>query len=204
MPKPPKRVGFLMRCRWWVAVLLPLAAFAAVQPYVDAALNQNDKQSAFTLLGAALLLFVLAEALLFRLVLLPRMGQAVGEKLYGGSYIPEEDRLVQAVEEVRRSKDREKLGAVRTLVQADRRRLRGWQELARLYQEEFGDMQAAAEVLTEGAAAVGDKEDRALLLYRAARLYEQMNRPERRLELLREAADRYGETVYGKKAAALL
>lgn len=203
MPPAPKKENFFLRHRWWWAVLLPLAAFAAVQPYVDAALTGENKQDAFTILGVALLLFVLAEGLLFRYILLPRMGEAVGEKIYGGTYIPEEDALVRAVENVRRTKDKADMAAVYALVQADRSRLRGWLELSRLYQEEFADRQAALEALEEGSRCVSGKEDRALLLYRAAHLCELLNRPTRRRELLETAARRYGKTVYGKKCRDL-
>ncbi len=202
-PAAPQRENFFLRHRWWWAVLLPLAAFAAVQPFVDEALTQGDKQTGFTILGVALLLFVLAEGLLFRCILLPRMGEVMGEKLYGGTYIPEEDALVRAAEEVRRTKDREKMPAVHAVVQADRRRLRGWLELSRLYQEEFADRRSALEALEEGSRCVSDKEDRALLLYRAAHLCELLNLPDRRRGLLETAAKRYGKTVYGKKCKDL-
>lgn len=200
----PKKENFFVRHRLWWAVLLPLAAYAAVQPFVEAALAREDTKLAFTILGVALLAFVLAEGLFFRFVLLPRMGEAVGEKIYGGTYIPADDVLVQAVEEVRRTKDKEKLPALRAMVQADRSRLRGWLELARLYRDEFADAQSALETLEEGADCVSGKEDRALLLYRAAQVCEQLGKPDRRRDLLQRAAQRYGRTVYGKKAAALL
>ncbi len=207
MPAPqPKKEGFLSRHRYLVAVLLPLLLFAAVQPFVDTLLAKEETQrDAFLLLGAALLLFVAAEGLFFRFVLLPRMGEAIGEKIYAGSYTPAEDALVQLLEKVRAARDAEQLPELRAMVRADRGRLRGWLELARLLQDDFSRHEEALETMLEGADCVSGKEDRALLLYRAAQLCEgPLRKPERARELREKAVERYPKTVYGKKAAEQL
>lgn len=207
MPAPQaQQEGFLVRHRIWWMVLTPLLLFAAVQPLVDALLSKDETRfDGFVLLGAALLVFVTVEGLFCRFLLLPRMGEAIGSKLYAGSYTPADDALVQLLEEVRRSKDAERLPELRAMVRADRSRLRGWLELARLLQDDFSHPEDALETMLEGADCVSGKEDRALLLYRAAQLCEgALRKPERARELREKAAGRYPKTVYGKKAAERL
>lgn len=90
-------------------------------------------------------------------------------------------------------------------VRADARRVRGWQELARLYEETFHRIPAALDALTEGAEAVSDPQDKALLYYRAAQLSHR-DAPDNVLRERRflERAAAFDQTVYGKMAAQRL
>lgn len=184
-------------------VLLPVLVFAAVLLPLRELMGQEGKGPlAIGLFLAALGALTLAEGLMFRLWLLPRLGEAVGERVYGGSYVPEEDALVRLVARVRESRDAALLPELRTLVLAQPRRVRGWLELARVYQDVFDNPGAAVDTLAEGEAHGRDKEERAMLLVRAAQLCESaLHEPARAQTYYARAAEKYPRTVYGREAA---
>lgn len=184
-------------------VSLPVLAFAAVLLPVRELMGQEGKGTlAISLFLAALGALTLAEGLLLRFWLLPRLGAAVGESVYGGSYVPEEDALVRLVARVRESRDRELLPELRALVLAQPRRVRGWLELARVHQDVFHDPRAALETLTEGETHLRDKEERAMLLVRAAGLCEvTLQDTAAARAYYTRAAEAFPRTVYGKQAA---
>lgn len=187
-------------------VLLPVAAFAAALIHVRDMLGQEGQgvQGIALFLGALAILAVV-EGLLFRYWLLPALGEAIGQRVYGGSYLPEDDALVCLLERVRDSRDAALLPELRSMVAAQGWRVRGWLELARTEQDVFADPQAALQTLLEGERRVRDKEDRALLLLRAARLCENVIHDSAAARThYTAAAERYPRTVYGAKSAEAL
>lgn len=151
---------------------------------------------------AGLALFALAEGLIFRFWLLPKLGEAIGEKVYGGTYVPEEDALVCLVARLYETRDKALLPELRRIVLQQPRRVRGWLELARVQQDVFGDAAAAIEVLLEGERRVHDKEECAMLLVRAAQVSEGSGRGVAAAkQYYALAAERYPRTVYGRRAA---
>lgn len=184
-------------------VLLPVACFALLLLPVRELMGQEGRgPQAIGLFLGGLAVLALAEGLLFRYWLLPRLGDAIGERVYGGSYLPEEDALVCLVARVRESRDRTLLPELERMVHGQSGRLRGWLELARVQQDIFEDARAALATMREGATRVSGKEDRALLLVRAAQLCDSaLADAAQAKELYTEAAERYPRTVYGRRAA---
>lgn len=185
-------------------LLLPVLAFAAVLllPVRELMGAENKGVLGIVVFLADLAALTVAETLLFRYWLLPRLGEAVGERVYGGSYVPEEDALVRLTARLHETRDRELLPELRALVLAQPRRVRGWTELARLYQDLFDDPAAARDTLLEGETHLRNKEERALLLVRAAQVCENgLHNPAAAQELYARAAERFPRTVYGKQAA---
>lgn len=191
--------------RYLGIMLLPVLCFAAVLllPVREFIGSEDKGVLGIVVFLADLAALTLAEGLLFRYFLLPRLGEAVGERVYGGSYVPEEDALVQLTARVRETRDRELLPELRAMVLAQPRRVRGWLELARIYQDIFDDPRTARDTLTEGESRLRDKEERAMLLVRAAQLCEgALHDPAAAQEFYARAAERFPRTVYGRQAAA--
>lgn len=183
-------------------VLLPVAGFAGLLLPVRVLMGQEGQgTTAIALFLGGLALLALTEGLLFRFWLLPKLGESIGEKVYGGTYVPEEDALVCLIDTVRETRDAAQLPALRSMVEAQPRRVRGWLELARVQQDIFNDPRSALETLLEGERRVRDKEERAMLRVRAAQLCENaLKNPAAAQEHYAAAAERYPRTVYGKKA----
>ncbi len=189
-----------------VAVLLPLAGFVLAVLYVRHLMDEGQGMLSIACLLGALAALALVEVSLFKFWLLPPLAGELGERVYaGGNYSPAADALLVLVERIRQEKDRSLLPELEKLVRADARRTRGWQEHAHLLQDVFADAPAALDVLRQGATRAGGKEDRAMLLCRAAYLAaDALRNPELARELYTEAADRYPRTAYGKLAASKL
>lgn len=185
-----------------VVALVPLALFAVALQPVQQRLYGGHATQGILLLLAALALLAVLEGLIFRYWILPGWGEKVAERLYAGSYLPENDALAQLVEHIEHSKDAAALEQLRQLVLQQPRRLRGWLELARLQQELLQDDGAAAlATLEQAASAMRAPEDAALLLYRAARLCEKkLHDSAAATRLLQRAATQFPDTVYGRKA----
>jgi len=181
--------------------LLPFAAFVLSLSLVDDCFDDGQiAKGIFVMLGA-LAVLVAVEYLFLRYWLLPRWAQNLGERLYAGDYSPQEDKVVAAAEQIRRERDEKLLPQLVTLVQADSSRLRGWRELADVQLNVFHRPEDAIATLLEAEERVSDKEDRALLLYRAAQWTEnRLNNPARARELYTLAAKKYPATVYGRRA----
>lgn len=195
----------LLRFAKLLVVLLPVGAFAlALQP-VQKLMFGGEATQGIILLLVALVLLAVVEGLLFRYWVLPGWGEKMSERLYAGSYTPENDALARLVERLVNEKDAALLPELRALVLRQPRRLRGWLELARLQQELQHDAAASVATLEEAATAVREPEDAAMLLYRAGSLCESaLQNPARAREIWQRAADVYPTTVYGAKAAARL
>lgn len=185
------------------AVLLPLYPFALATGVVMEWLENGQKLHGILLLAGSLAALALVEGVIFRLWILPALGQSLGEKLYGGSYLPEEDELAHLAARIRRTEDVSLLPSMRRLVLSQRKRARGWLELARLYQDVAHDEEAALLALLEGSEAVSDREERAMFLYRAGALAaDKLQSPARATEYFSRAACLFPQTAYGKHAAA--
>lgn len=195
----------LLRFAKVLVVLLPVGAFAlALQP-VQKLMFGGETTQGIILLLVALVLLAVVEGLLFRYWVLPGWGEKMAERLYAGSYTPENDALARLVERLVSEKDTALLPELRALVLRQPRRLRGWLELARLQQELQHDAAASVATLEEAATAVREPEDAAMLLYRAGTLCESaLQNMARAREIWQRAADVYPTTVYGAKAAARL
>lgn len=187
-------------------VLLPVAAFAAaLLPVRDMLGQEGQGMQGIALFLGALAILAVVEGLLFRFWLLPALGEAIGQRVYGGSYLPEDDALVCLLECVRENRDASLLPELRTMVASQGWRVRGWLELARTEQDIFADPQAALQTLLEGERCVRNKEDRALLLVRAAHLCENVLHDSAAARThYASAAERFPRTVYGAKAAEAL
>ncbi len=188
-------------------ILLPVAGFAwVVGVQVRGLMDEGKGLLAIVWMLGALAVLAGIEAVLFKCWLLPRFAQGLGERLYaGGGYLAAEDPLQRLVERVREEKSRERLAELEKLVHADARRARAWQEYANVLNDVFHEAPAAVSTLREGAARVAGKEDRAMLLCRAAHMaLEGMGDRALAQELYREAAGRYPRTAYGKFAAGKL
>ncbi len=185
-----------------VAVLLPLAGFVLAVLQVRHIMNEGQGTLAIACLLGALAALVLLEGLLFKFWILPSLAGELGERVYaGGGYTPADDALLVLVERIRQEKARELLPELEKQVLADPRRTRGWQEHAHLLQDVFGDAPAALQVLRRGATRVSGKEDRAMLLCRAAYLAtDALRDPALARELYSEAAEKYPGTAYGSFA----
>ncbi len=189
-----------------LVVLLPLAGFVLVVLHVRQLMNEGQGLLSLIVLLGALVLFVLVETLLLKFWILPPLLNELGERVYaGGSYTPAEDALFVQVERIRETKNPSLLPELEKIVLADVRRTRGWQEYAHVLQDVFADAPGAFEVLRRGAENVSGREDRAMLLCRAAYLAsESLHDAASARELYSEAARRYPRTVYGQLASRKL
>lgn len=196
-----------MLCRFAkvLVVLLPIGAFALALRPVQKLMFTGETTKGIILLLVALVLLAVVEGVLFRYWVLPGWGEKMAERLYAGSYIPENDDLACMVERIAQAKDATLLPGLRQMVLRQPQRLRGWLELARLQQELLPDPTAALTTLEEASAAVRDREDAAMLLYRAGSLCESaLRNTARAREFWQRAADSFPATVYGARSASRL
>lgn len=189
-----------------LAVLLPLALFClwVMNLEREFAVAESGGEILMVVLKAlgALALLVALLAVMLRRWLLPLFGQKVSDALYAGTYLPGEDPLVVMVNRVATTADASLLPELEALIRSDAGRLRGWQELARLHLDVFHDAGASRDALLRGVDCVRDRQDKAMLLYRAAKLSETHLHDAAAANLIYEqAASRYPGTVYGKLAA---
>lgn len=184
-------------------LLLPVVVFVGSLKYVRALFEVGDVRTGLLIVLGALLVLTVWEGLLIRYMVLPAWGRAMGEKLYMGTYTPDDDPLVVLTARIRREKNCTLLPLLESVVRQDSARTRGWTELAAIYAEEFGDLPAALQCLKCGAEKVSGAEDRALLLYRAAQFCEsRLAQPEQAAELYKDVAAKFPATVYGRRALA--
>lgn len=186
-----------------VAVLLPLLPFSLAADTAGEWMSDGRILAGISLLLGSLAVLALLEGLLFRFLLLPAWGQALGERLYGGSYIPADDELARLADRIRSTEDASLLPDMQRIVLRQRKRVRGWLELARLYQDIAHDDKSALQTLLSAVDAVSDREERAMLLYRAGALAaNKLHSPAQAAEYFRRAASDFPNTVYGRHAAA--
>ncbi len=185
-----------------IVVLLPLAAFVGVVLQVRALMDEGQGLFSLLCLLGALAVLALVEGVIFKCWILPPVAGELSERVYaGGGYTPAEDALLCCVGRIREERQRELLPELERLVLADARRARAWQEYAHVLCEVFADAPAALGVLRRGVERVRDREDRAMLLCRAAYLaQDSLHDAALAQELYREAAQRFPRTSYGKFA----
>lgn len=178
---------------WWLLV------------YVRRALAQGEGLHTVAMMLGGLLVLVVVEGVLFKLYLLPAWARGLSERLYGGSYLPEDDPLAMLARKMEVEKRPELLPELIRLVEADPFRARAWLELARVLQGE--DPAQAAKHLQRGAEMMAHRhsrssqEDAALLLWRAAMLLQKhAHLAPQAQDVLQQLADRYPNTAYGKLA----
>ena len=183
-------------------LLLPVGLFVGVLLKVRSLFDAGEAMLGIGVMLGALAVLAVWEGLLIRYLVLPSWGRKLGERLYAGSYTPDEDPIVALAARIRQEHATSLLPELEALVLRDARRVRGWTELAALFADEAGDLRAALQALLTGAGKAADKQDRAMLLYRAAHFCQSRlaDRQQAR-ELLQQAATRYPSTVYGQKAA---
>ncbi len=188
-----------------LAVLTPISLFAlALEPVQQRLYGGHATQGILLLLGAIVLL-ALVEGLIFRYWILPGWSEKMADRLYAGSYVPEEDALARLVEQIETERRVALLPELEKRVHAQRWRLRGWLELARLQQKVQRDDLAALATLEKATRFIREPEDVALLLYRAANLCENsLHDSAAARHWLQRAADDYPTTVYGRRAASRL
>lgn len=188
-----------------LAVLVPLGLFALVLQPVQQRLYGGHATQGIVLLLAALAVLALLEGLLFRYWILPGWSEKMAERLYAGSYLPEEDALARLTERIERENNAGLMPELEKLVRSQGWRLRGWLELARLQQDLLNDAPAALITLEAATHAVRDPEDVALLMFRAARLCQKSLQDSAAARHWWErAAAEYPTTVYGRRAASHL
>lgn len=193
----------LRRFSQLLVLLLPLGVFALALPLVQQRLFGGQATSGILLLLVGLALLALAEGLLFRYWILPGWGDKMAERLYAGSYLPEQDELALLLERVAREKSVDDLPLVEKMVRRQPRRLRGWLELAHLQQELLQDDRAALRTCEVALTHIRDREDAALLLYRAAQLCEKkLHDTAAAARFYERAATQFADTVYGRRAAS--
>lgn len=181
--------------------LLPLAAFAVSLSLVSSCFDEGKTAKGILIFLGALAVLAAVEYPLLRYWVLPHWAQNLAERLYAGNYSPQEDKVVIVAEQIRREGDEKLLPQLEALVRADPSRLRGWCELADVQLHVFHRPEAAIATLLKAEERVPDKEDRALLLWRAAQWAENfLNAPARAHELYASAAKKYPATVYGRRA----
>ena len=188
-----------------VAVACPIGLFVlALEPVQQRMYGGHGTQGILLLVGA-LALLALVEGLLFRCWILPSWSEKLAERLYAGSYLPEEDTLARLIDCIEREKNAALIPELERLVQQQRWRLRGWLELARLQLELQRDAASALASLEKATRYIKDPEDSALLLFRAAQLCEKaLHDDAASRQWLQRAVDAHPDTVYGRRAAARL
>ncbi len=186
-----------------LAVLAPLGAFAlALQP-VQQRLYGGHATQGIVLLLVALAILAVLEGLLFRYWILPGWSEKLAERLYAGSYLPEDDALAQLADRIEAEKNAGLIPDLVKLVHAQSWRLRGWLELSRLQQDVLHDAAAALQTLEDAIRHIREPEDVALLMFRAAQLCEKSLHDEAAAQnWLRRLTERHPHTVYGRRASA--
>lgn len=195
----------MSRTKLILLLLVPLLLFALGLLYVDARFEEGDVLRAIGSLVLLLALLATVEGVILRRFVIPFWGEKVAERIYAGSYVPDEDPLVQLSEKVRATQDAALLAKLEKAVRAQGWRYRGWMELAAIQRDVFANPAAACSALQEGAQAVEDPQDAAMLLYRAAHVAQDAMHDATLANSLRhKAAADFPQTVYGRKAAAEL
>ena len=190
-------------------LLLLLLALAPLGAYVLWVLRvvQREMGQGFSLGGIVMLLaglgvLAVVEGLIFKFFLLPRMAGALSERFYAGSYFPEDDPLALLSRKISAENRPELLPELARLVESDPHRARAWLELARLHVDLRRDIPEASRCLLQGAAAMRNREDAAMLTWRAAVLLEKSaEHAAQAPPLYQKLAEQYPATAYGKLAA---
>lgn len=146
--------------------------------------------------------FGIYEAILFKIWVMPYLADRIVKFLYGDHNSLDES-MERIFQDIREGRQNEALKALETYTETNPRHLTGWTERANLLRDGFKRPQEAVKVLEEAVAHISGKEDKALLLYRIARIYELSldNMPDAQ-KTYRLIAEQYPRTAYGREAAA--
>lgn len=124
-----------------LAALLPLALFVGGILVVRDLFEQGEGKDGIILMLLSLVALAVCEGLVFKLWLLPAWSRTLSERVYSGSYTPDQDALVVLVARIRQEQDRLLLEDLACLVRQDATRARGWMEWAALLEDVFQDIQ---------------------------------------------------------------
>ena len=190
-------------CRLLI-ILFPILALWWVMQAMVLPRYHTDRVGESCAIGlGAVVVLGLCEILALRAWVLPTLSKWVQYCIYGGGGA--EDTLCALANRMRKQKDRSLLPELIQAVENDSSRTRAWSELAAVHEEVMNDPAEAVRTLLQGSEKVSDPQDRALLIYRAARLRESaLNDTIGAKELMAQAAERYPKTVYGKLAQSSL
>ncbi|MBR3695030.1 MAG: hypothetical protein IKL98_02185 [Akkermansia sp.] len=184
---------------------LPVAVFwVVVQTMVMQLFHVGDVSHALVYVFGGVLIIAVWEGVAFRAWVLPFIGRVFSASVYGGSYSAQDDPLLTLAARIRSSKDTSLLPEFLALVEQDKGRARVWSELAALYDDTFHNLPESLAALLQGAQHADSAQDRAMFLYRAAKMRQsRMGDFAGARELYALAASRYPRTAYGRKAARM-
>ncbi len=165
--------------------------------------NEELDMQQFLAMLAGVILLSFGLFLIFKNKFLPTISQALIDWLTGQNttYSPEDDELVQILEQIGDSHQQEDLLPLDELCKRKPKRLRHWMEYANLLKTRFRDYEAAIAILNRAYNGVEEAEDKALILYRIAGIYEQeLNQQDKAQDYYLQAAARFPHCAYGKLA----
>ncbi len=186
-----------------LAAFIPLCLFSAwviffVRPLFDA----NKEMKALGWVGIGLAVVVLLEGLLLKFWLLPSWARSMSMRFYAGSYLPEDDPIASLASLIREKNRVDLIPQLDHLVEKDPTRARAWLDLASVHEWVEHDLPAAAEALLRGAKVVGNDQDAAMLLWRAACVMRKTDSSRQEADAIcTELIERFPDTSYGKLAA---
>lgn len=178
---------------WWMLVPVPEYLY------------HKDTMIGLVMLLGGVVTLAVAEGMIFKLWLLPLWAQHMSERLYAGSYLPEDDPLVILSARIIQEHATELIPELTRMVEKDDPgRVRAWLELAHVLEAVAKNLPLAAEKLLLGARCVKDDEDAAMLMWRAMAIYKKIMDSERELSICKKLVDLYPFTSYGKLAVTRL
>lgn len=189
----------------FLIMALPVAVFwVVVQTVVMQLIHVGDASNALVYVFGGVLIIAVWEGLAFRAWVLPFIGRVFSTSVYGGGYSAQDDPLLALAARIRSSKDSSLLPEFLAMVEQDKGRARVWSELAVLYDDTFHNLPETLAALLQGAEHADSAQDRAMFLYRAAKMrFSRMGDSAGARELYARAASLYPRTVYGRKAARM-
>ena len=189
----------------FLIMALPVAVFwVVVQTVVMQLIHVGDASNALVYVFGGVLIIAVWEGLAFRAWVLPFIGRVFSASVYGGGYSAQDDPLLALAARIRSSRDSSLLPEFLALVEQDKGRARVWSELAALYDDTFHNLPETLAALLQGAEHADSAQDRAMFLYRAAKMrFSRMGDSAGARELFARAASLYPRTVYGRKAARM-
>lgn len=187
-------------------LLAPLAAYVGwLVVFVQRAVARGEYLNTVLMLLGGLAVLAVLEGCIFKLLVLPRLAGYISERLYAGNYVPEDDPLALLARRISAENRPDLIPDLERLVEADPRRVRAWLELAHVLESLLHDTPRAVQRLLQGAECAPNREDAALLIWRAATLFEKhAELAPQALPLFRRLSSEFALTSYGKLAASRL
>lgn len=175
---------------------------AEVSLTVDKASSELTLPSALGILAGVIVLSIIAF-IFFKIKILPHLSAKLTNLLTGQDdvFSAEDDELHHVLQGIEESDNPKDLSELDLLCQRRGARLRHWTEYANLLRTRCRDSKAAIEVMQRAIRAVPSDEDKALLLYRIAGIYEQdLDDKASAQAHYEQAAEQYPRCSYGKMA----